>query len=910
MFQVTEATGCPFDERHLLKEERQINIQDFGAGIDKSPVENTNAINQAIKLASEEGGTVIIPKGDFRIYTIQLLSGVNLYLSKGSTLHAAKTDIKKSYETQIGEGGNYEEPEVNLYVGLQDHGHTYFANSLIYGVDIHDVMIYGPGLIDGSFLNDKGELEHVLMGGDPSEPILRSENGHQGEWFGNKAIALVRCENVALCDFSIVAGGHFAIIATCVKNLYVNHILLDTNRDAFDVDCCQNVTIRNSTFNSLTDDAIVLKASYGGGIFMPIKNVLIEDCMVSGYDMGSVYAGTYTTDKLIATDRCGPTARVKLGTESTCGYDCVTVRRVNFKRSRGFALEAVDGSDLSNIIFEDSTLEDISSSPIFIKVGDRGRFPVTCNSKDDHLIPIKKTPVLNTNDVQNLNKTQNTEGERNTKEIMNYVRLDNTNWVLPATKAYQSYPAKRYLPSYNRTNKLSVDGHSYFNIVDEKQPCRLNEANYHEENGRFFALKYDTSSMSYIPDYDKELKKDELLLYANAIGSDHIARVHNIIIRNISVKNVDPRYPIELMGVDGNRIKNVIIENIQVEYRGGLSLEHAVEQRQLNTNWEYTQNGKNQRNIQSLPWLVNTFFLKNEGLLPRVTWDTNTNMWKGEPFNVPELPEVYPEPSNWGILPAYGLYARHVENLYLNNINMNYIVEDTRYPIVLDDAKQVTLKDIHVTHSEIVEEVVCIKNYFKRPAGLEYVKDYPYHVTSVEDLEVDGDLSIKYVEVKSPAPGTPKDSLYPYETIAIPENGYTFSCKTEEYPLPQTVYRPFFKMIPEQCVKIGETCSFEVIARQPAFEVSKRETDGKIYNESVEVKDFTVQGIKTPMTLKADKLPKGACFNTATFKPGQPCIFTWSPTKEDVCKEYYTIIFIANDGIIPVQMEVKIMVTD
>lgn len=882
MFQVTEATGCPFDEKYLLKEDRKFNILDFGAGIDKSPVENTRAINNAIKEAAIGGGTVMIPKGDFRVYTIHLMSGVNIYMNEGSVLHAAKTNIKKSYELQIGEGGNYEEPEVNLYVGLQDHGHTYFANSLIYGVDIHDVMIYGHGLLDGSFLNDKGELENVLMGGDPLDPIKRNQPGYSVEWFGNKAIALMRCENVSLCDFSIVAGGHFAIITTCVKNMFVNNILVDTNRDAFDVDCCENVTILNSTFNSLTDDAIVMKASYGGGIFMPLKNVLIEDCKVYGYDMGSVYAGTFTSDKLIATDRCGPTARVKLGTEATCGYDTVTVRRVQFKRSRGFALEAVDGSDLSNIIFEDSILEDISSSPIFIKVGDRGRFPVTGNSIEEDIIPAK--------------------------DVAPNVRLDNTNWVLPSKKSYQAYPAKRYLPAYNRTRKVSADGHSYFQIVDSEQPCRLNPANYHEENGRSFALKYDNSSMSYVPDYEKELKKIELSLYGNANGSDHIAYVHDIIIRNVTVKNVDPRYPIELMGLDGNRIKNVLIENIKVEYRGGLSLKNAVEQRQLNTNWEYTQNGKKKKSIQSLPWFINTFFLKNEGLLPRTEWDQKSGTWKPAPFNVPELPEVYPEPSNWGILPAYGIYARHVENLYLNNINIRYIVEDTRYPIVLDDVVNGELKNINASHAEKIEEVVCVKNSFKRPAGLEYVKEYKYHMTSVENVKIDENLAIKHIEINAPAPGTPKDNLYPYETVAIPENGYNFECDTKNFPLPQTVFRPFFMPISEQCIKAGETLKFDVIARQPAFEASSQETDGKIYNESLAVKDFTVQGINCPMTIKTGKLPKGANFDTSSFTPGKACVFTWTPVTDDICDEPYIVTFIIDDGIIPVQMEVKIRV--
>lgn len=881
MFAIKEATGCPFDRNYLKKEEREFDICAYGAGTDMPPVTNTIAINAAIREASIEGGTVIVPKGDYRVYTIVLMSGVNIYLSEGSILHAAKTEIKNSYELQEEEGGNYGEPEINLYAGLQDHGHSYFRNSLIYGCDLQDVMIYGPGLIDGSFLNDKGELEHVLMGGDPPEPGKRTEAGHRGEWFGNKAIALCRCKNVVLRDFSLLAGGHFAIIATCVTNLLIEQVLVDTNRDALDVDCCQNVTIRNSAFNSLTDDAIVLKASYGGGIFLRLENVLVEDCTVSGYDMGSVYDRTFTKDKLVATDRCGPTARVKLGTESTCGYDCVTVRRVQFKRSRGFALEAVDGSDLSNILFEDSTMEDVSSSPIFIRAGDRGRYPVTGNSSEEELITAADSKPN--------------------------VRLNNTSWILPAKDNYSVYPARRYLPAYNRTHSVTADGCSFFEIVDQGEPCLLNTANYHEEEGRFFALKYDLDTLQYIPDYDRELASGELPLYANACGSRGIASVHDIVIRGISVKNADPRYPIELMGLVGSRLRNVALENITVEYRGGFTLREAVEQRQVNTNWEYSYN-KGKRSIQSLPWLINTFFLKNEGLLPRAEWDPEEKSWKAAPFNVPELPEVYPEPSNWGILPAYGLYARHVENLHMSNLTLHYLVEDSRYPIVLDDVVGGSAFNIHGDHREDKEEVVCVTNNYKRPAGLEYVPDYPYHITTVEEVEIDSTLSVKQVQVTAPAPGTPKDSLYNYETAASTENGYNYDSETANYPLPQTVYRPFFLPVPEQTIQVGQELVFEVIARQPAYEVSLLETDGKIYNETCAVKDYSVKGISTPMTLQVSNLPEGAAFDSASFVPGKPCVFRWTPTEAAMKKEPYYLTFTADDGIIPVKIEVLITI--
>jgi polygalacturonase len=274
-----------------------------------------------------------------------------------------------------GDGGVYDAPEQNLFVGLQDHGHSHWANSLIYGVDVQDVMISGPGLIDGSHLNERGEAVTVLSTGDPREATTRTDSGVPDG--GNKAIALKNARHITFRDFSIRNGGHFAIIGTGVDGWTVDGITVDTNRDAIDIDASRSVTVRNSIFNSLTDDAIVLKGSFGLGRFMRTENVLIERCTVSGYDAGSVIDGVYSARKQVATDRDGPTARIKLGTEGTTGFSRITIRNVTFDRSRGFALESVDGAELADIVLADATMRHVSSSPIFIRLGDRGRTPVT-----------------------------------------------------------------------------------------------------------------------------------------------------------------------------------------------------------------------------------------------------------------------------------------------------------------------------------------------------------------------------------------------------------------------------------------------------------------------------------------------------------------------------------------------------
>ncbi|MBE5962992.1 MAG: hypothetical protein E7256_16705, partial [Lachnospiraceae bacterium] len=813
---ILRATGCTLSADDLLKTDSIFSVLDYGAKENGSPVDNTAAINEAIHAAAVNGGgTVVIPAGTYKVYTIHLESLVNLYFEKGATLLAAKTSIQHSYQKQESEGGNYEEPEVNRYAGLQDHGHTYFANSLIYGADIHNVMIYGEGLINGAALDQTTDtLEYVLQGGDPMDPKCRNGRGHNGEWFGNKAIALVRCENIVLKDFSLVIGGHFAIIAEAVTNLLCDSILVDTTRDAFDIDCCEQVTVRNSSFNSLTDDAIVIKSSFGAGFFKPAKNIWIHDCMVSGYDAGSVYAKTYSCDKLIATDRCGPTARIKLGTESSCGYDQITIERTRFDRSRGFALEAVDLSDMTNIIFTDCVMEHISSSPIFIRIGDRGRFPVTGNTEDESL------PATAPN-----------------------VRIDDLNFVLPDTKDYACYPAKRYAPSYNKTKRISVDGHSFFHVVDPDSPTRINPANYKEENGHYYLMRYDRNFHSYVPDYSFEISKDDRCRYANALGSFAFPEASHIEISNLTVTDADPRYPMLIMGLMDSPVMDVVLKNISVTYRGGLTMEHAVEQRQLNTNWKYTQY-KTLPSVQTLPWLVNPFFLKEEGLLPRMDWNPDTKSWEADPYNVPELPRVYPEPSNWGILPAYGLYIRHAKNITVENMDIHYEIQDERHPVVLDDVSDISFTEFSCDCAPGTVPFACITNPYKRHTNYEYLKDEPYSVTTVTNLSIPSGMEAKTYTVSAPAPGTPSDSLYAYSTLAIPENGYEYATDTKDYPLPLTVFRPFFQKIGTIYGKTGTMLSFFVFLRDPASEATNEQAEGKIYNEILENPYYVVEGMK------------------------------------------------------------------
>ena len=757
------ATGSSLNRNSFLEyEKNRFDIRDYGAREGGEAVANTKAIDEAIAAASQAGGgCVVVPAGDYKVYTIHLQSHIILRLEENAILRAARPDI---------DGGNYDMPEVNPFAGLHDQGHSYFANSLMTGFDLEDIRIDGSGRIDGSMLveGSDDEIAYVIQSFDPRSGNRRLSPGCRDNWFANKAISLVRCRNIVLLDFAIVIGGHFAILASGCDNMYADHILLDTQRDAFDIDACKDVTVTNSIVNSLTDDGLCLKASIGAGLDRPVSNVLLEDCVVCGYDAGSVWAGEYTRNKLIAADRCGPTGRVKFGTEATGGLDTLTVRRVRFDRSRGFALEACDGSDMHDILMTDCEMEHISSSPVYIRVGDRGRRPVTGVRTDD---------IIGAPDN---------------------VRLDNPEWILPARNDFPSYPAVRYKPSYARVERELADGNVVPIVVQgtRDEACRINNVNLTEKDGKY-----------YVRQTGAEISADERYAYANACGRG-FAQAWNIEIRNLKVRDADPRYPILVHGLLDSRIRNVVFENVDVEFRGGLSLADACEQRIANTRWDYNEY-KAERRTCTLPWMVNSFFSKNEARLPRMRYDAGKKTWVEDPLNVPEMPDVYPEPSDWGILPSYGFYLCHTEDITLRGLKIRTVVQDSRYGGVIDDAVTVRLENIEMPQSA---EIVTVTSPFRRHTGFENVPELAYFTTTVTDLVTENCPPVREEKLAAPQPGVPSDSLYPYPTVAVPENGFNGFRPQDDVTLPLTVHVPY-TTLPGK-IKAADAVEFEV--RDPA----------------------------------------------------------------------------------------------
>jgi polygalacturonase len=328
------------------------DVRDYGAKGDGVQLDSP-AINRAIEAAAGQGGgTVFFPAGKYLSGSIRLKSNIALYISQGAVIEA------------VLDTAAYDKPEPNEWgdkFKYQDFGHSHWHNSLIWGENLENISILGPGLIHG-----KGLTRSLMQDRIP-------------DGVGNKAIGLKNCRNVILRDFSVLHGGHFVLLATGVDNLTIDNLKLDTNRDGMDIDCCRNVRISNCYVNSPWDDAICLKSSFGLGYARATENVTITNCWVSGgFEEGTMLDGTY---KPIGPDYKTPipahfTGRIKFGTESNAGgFKNITISNCIFESCQGLALETVDGGLLEDVTVTNITMRNIISAPIFLRLGSRMRGP-------------------------------------------------------------------------------------------------------------------------------------------------------------------------------------------------------------------------------------------------------------------------------------------------------------------------------------------------------------------------------------------------------------------------------------------------------------------------------------------------------------------------------------------------------
>lgn len=322
------------------------NVRDYGAKGDGKTLDSP-AIDKAIEACVKQGGgKVVLPAGTYLSGSIHMKSNVELHLQSGCVILAAPQSM-----------GAYDKSETFGFPEYQDGGHTYFHNSLIWAEGQENISITGHGMIDGLGLTKKD----TEKGGNV-------QGGSIGA--GDKAIAFKQCKNILIRDITIYRGGHFAIIVTGCERGTIDNVTIDTNRDGIDIDCCKYITLTNCKVNTPNDDAIVLKSSYALKRAVPCEHILVTNCIVTGYKLGTFLDGTYVPEKVNWV--CG---RIKLGTESNGGYRDITISNCTCMYSSGLAFEEVDQGLMDNIVVTNIALKHVHHYPIYITTGCRNRGP-------------------------------------------------------------------------------------------------------------------------------------------------------------------------------------------------------------------------------------------------------------------------------------------------------------------------------------------------------------------------------------------------------------------------------------------------------------------------------------------------------------------------------------------------------
>lgn len=324
-------------KRQYKPRKNTIDIREYGADIQNS--DNAPFINKAIEDAAKIGGTVIIDGGDYVTTTVEMKSGVTLFITKNSSL--ISNESGKGYEKH---------------------------KAILYAENCENITLTGGGKIKGN-----GHLfgfEPVASENNTTPPkyidVIEMRRDYRSQLrFAHPSkyggpVYFKNCQNILVDNFIIENSAYWTFKLVNCENLDVKNFVINNNRnvanaDGIDIAGTSNVNISHC-FISTADDGIVIKNASWLGNTGAMHDIIISDCEI-----------------------ISRTNAIKVGTETTYDIsnidisDCKLFMTDLYPGSvSGISLEACDGTVLSNVNIDNITM-DRCTCPIFIRLGNRNR---------------------------------------------------------------------------------------------------------------------------------------------------------------------------------------------------------------------------------------------------------------------------------------------------------------------------------------------------------------------------------------------------------------------------------------------------------------------------------------------------------------------------------------------------------
>lgn len=299
--------------------------------------ENSKAINDAVNSLSN-GGTVVIPKGEYRVGTITLKSNITLFAESGAKLVSMTAEENKDSDVPL-------------------------SGAVIYAENAENITLTGGGTICGSG-------ESYTLSPEDESPLyalkefnlytrviearhrIRFASGDKR----SKLVCFKNCENVNINNIVLSDSAEWTCVIDGCENVEIKDVVIDNNMhvantDGIDVYGSSLVNISHC-FIATGDDAVVLKSPE-----KEINDVTVTDCVLSSL-ANCFKIGTETAFdvKNVRIDNC----YFFLPDGITGGYS-------------GIAIESADGAVIQNVTAENITMDGVSS-PVLIWLGDRLKY--------------------------------------------------------------------------------------------------------------------------------------------------------------------------------------------------------------------------------------------------------------------------------------------------------------------------------------------------------------------------------------------------------------------------------------------------------------------------------------------------------------------------------------------------------
>ena len=314
-------TGCS-----AVFGQARFNVLDYGAVADTT-VLSTQAIQAAIDAcASQGGGTVQVPAGNYLSGTLSLKSNIHLQLDAGATIYASRNPEDFGQEARA--------------IGATDKA---LAEMLIGAINAHNISIGGRGTLHGRAVRETYLREEASA--VPADSVTGREVANAvryGADYRSKfrrvapspgLVNFTNCTNVSIRDIQVIESAFWSVHLQNCERVNVDGIYITSNRhngvnaDGLDIDGCRYVTVSNCRIDT-GDDALCLKTTQKDAE-ASCRNITVTNCILTS-----------------------SSAALKIGTESHADFEDITVSNcVIAGANRGLNMIIRDGGCVRNVLF-------------------------------------------------------------------------------------------------------------------------------------------------------------------------------------------------------------------------------------------------------------------------------------------------------------------------------------------------------------------------------------------------------------------------------------------------------------------------------------------------------------------------------------------------------------------------------